>query len=270
MNSPTPGHDSTASRRRALPWVLLAFTLVVIAAVFALVLFPGGRVDAGPGDPSAEGPSSTADPASPTPDPTDAPSDDPTDDPVDDPTAAPSDAPTDAPGTSTPTPDPSDSPSPTDAPGSGAPSGGAITTAPGKLREDEASELITLAVAPVPESVTTDSQLSDALSDVAIDAYAEELEAQWLELSSQGWAMTGSPVVTELEISELDASSDPVTAEISACIDSSDVSMTDADGEPIGDPSATTPRALHLFTMVQADDGSWRVAAHSFPDDPRC
>ena len=266
MNSPTPGHDSTASRRRALPWVLLALTLVVIAAVLALVLIPGGRVDAGPGDPSAEEPSSTADPSSPTPDTTDAPSDDPTDAPDDDPTDAPSDAPTDDPGTSTPAPGPSDSPSPTDAPGSGAPSGGAISTTPGKLREDEASELIALAVAPVPESVTTDSQLSD----VAIDAYAEELEAQWLELSSQGWAMTGSPVVAELEISELDASSDPVTAEISACIDSSDVSMTDADGEPIGDPSATMPRALHLFTMVQADDGSWRVAAHSFPDDPRC
>ena len=266
MNSPTPGHDSTASRRRALPWVLLALTLVVIAAVLALVLIPGGRVDAGPGDPSAEEPSSTADPSSPTPDTTDAPSDDPTDAPDDDPTDAPSDAPTDDPGTSTPAPGPSDSPSPTDAPGSGAPSGGAISTTPGELREDEASELIALAVAPVPESVTTDSQLSD----VAIDAYAEELEAQWLELSSQGWAMTGSPVVAELEISELDASSDPVTAEISACIDSSDVSMTDADGEPIGDPSATMPRALHLFTMVQADDGSWRVAAHSFPDDPRC
>lgn len=262
MSSPTSGPDSTASRRRALPWLLLALAMVAIVAVLALVLIPGGRVDAGPGDPTTDGPSSSTDPTSPTDDPSRAPSDDPSN--------SPSDDPSDAPGTSTTGPDPTDSPSPTDPPASGAPSGGAVSTAPGELDEEEASELITLAVAPVPESVSTDSQLSDSLSDVAIDAYAEELEAQWLELSTQGWSMSGEPTVAELDITTLDDTSTPVTAEVSACIDSSDMRMTDADGELIGDQSATMPRALHLFTMVQADDGTWRVAAHSFPDDPRC
>ena len=270
MSSPTSGPDSTASRRRALPWLLLALAMVAIVAVLALVLIPGGRVDAGPGDPTTDGPSSSTDPTSPTDDPSRAPSDDPSNSPSDDPSDSPSDDPSDAPGTSTPGPDPTDSPSPTDPPESGAPSGGAVSTAPGELDEEEASELITLAVAPVPESVTTDSQLSDSLCDVAIDAYAEELEAQWLELSSQGWSMSGEPTVAELDITTLDDTSSPVTAEVSACIDSSDMRMTDADGELIGDQSATMPRALHLFTMVQADDGTWRVAAHSFPDDPRC
>lgn len=262
MSSPAPDPAPAASRRRVVLWLALALALVVMAVLLALVLVPGGRVDAGPADPSTDEPTSTADPASPTTDPTDGPSDDPTDDATDDPT--------DAPGTSTPTPDPTDSPTPTDPPATGTPSGGAVSTAPGQLDEEEASELIALAVAPVPASVTTDSQLSASLSDVAIDAYAEELEAQWLELSSQGWSLTGSPTVAELEITALDDSSNPVTAEVSACIDSSDMRMTDADGEPIGDPSAMTPQALHLFTMVQAEDGSWRVAAHSFPDDPRC
>ena len=57
---------------------------------------------------------------------------------------------------------------------------------------------------------------------------------------------------------------------MTACIDSSAVSILDAAGAPIGDDSAKMPRALHLFTLVQGADDIWRIANHSFPNDPTC
>ena len=174
---PTPA-TTHRIRHRALPWVLFALTLVVIAAVLALVLIPGGRVDAGPGDPSAEEPSSTADPSSrrrtrPTHLRTIR--------------RMPRRRPDRCPSGAPPMIRHLDAGSrPLGLPLSGCPE--AVPPRAGASPQPGSSaragvELIALAVAPVPESVTTDSQLSDALSDVAIDAYAGA-EAQWLELSS--------------------------------------------------------------------------------------
>ncbi|MFK4762369.1 hypothetical protein ACI3KS_15670 [Microbacterium sp. ZW T5_45] len=143
-------------------------------------------------------------------------------------------------------------------------------TAVGTIDDDEALATIETALAAPISTAGTSADLDALLKDVAVDAYAEELEAQWQELASQGWSITGTPVLVSSSVTSLTADTDPPTAQVTACIDSSAVEMLDAAGAPIGDDSAKTPRALHLFTLVQGSDDIWRIAAHSFPNDPTC
>lgn len=276
MSSSGPQSSSPARRRRVFPWLLMvaALSVFTLATIFQIT---GSRLIAGPGGPTpsvSDGPSD-----SPTEAPTDAP---PTDDspsdgsPSSDPTTAtppptegePSNDPSDSPGTATPSapaapstparPDPSSAPQ------------AVVSTAPGELSEDDATALVEIAVVPPLDEVDTEQALDSALVDVVIDSYAEELHAQWLELTSQGWTLTGAPTVQSLEITALDDNSQPVTAEVLVCIDSSDVRIVDADGNVVGDPEAVMARAQHRFTMIQADDGIWRISSHAFPDAPEC
>lgn len=143
-------------------------------------------------------------------------------------------------------------------------------TVTGELDADEATVTVEKALAAPIGTAGTSADLEALLADIAVESYAADLEAQWQELISQGWSVEGSPTVLTSEVTTLTSDSDPPTAEITACIDSSAVSVLDADGDPIGDDSAKTPRALHLFTLVQGNDDIWRIADHSFPNDPTC
>jgi len=143
-------------------------------------------------------------------------------------------------------------------------------TAAGELADDEALTIVETALAASLSGIGTPEDLDALLQDIAVDDYAAELEAQWLELSSQGWTVTGAPTLVDAEVTSLDLDADQPVAQVTACVDSSDVEMLDAADARIGDPAATTPRALHLFTLVQDDDGAWRISAHSFPNDPTC
>lgn len=275
MSSSDPQSSSPARRRRVFPWLLMvaALSVFTLATIF---LITGSRLIAGPGGPT---PSVSDGPSDSTEAPTDAP---PTDDspsdgsPSSDPTTAtppptegePSNDPSDSPGTATPSapaapstparPDPSSAPQ------------AVVSTAPGELSEEDATALVEIAVVPPLDEVGTEQALDSALAGVVIDSYAEELHAQWLELTSQGWTLTGAPTVQSLEITALDDTSQPVTAEVLVCIDSSDVRIVDADGNVVGDPEAVMARAQHRFTMIQADDGIWRISSHAFPDAHEC
>lgn len=164
-----------------------------------------------------------------------------------------------SPGAAAPTPTVTASPAPAAPP-----------TETGEIDDEEALLTIETALAAPIGTVGTSADLEALLKNIAVDSYAAELEAQWQELISQGWSIKGSPTLVTSEVTSLTADSDPPTAQITACIDSSAVSILDADGNPIGDDSAKTPRALHLFTLVQGDDDVWRIANHSFPNDPTC
>ena len=255
VHASSPQSTTAPAGRRALRWSLILLTLISVGALLTFPLLPEGPGTAGPGgppSPSTDGPSSTPDDAPTATDPTpDNPSDGPTDPggptPSDPPSAAPSNPPS--------------SNAPPDAPG---------PAADGELDEDSATEVISTAIETPLDSADTADALDVALADIAVEGYAAELESQWLELTSQGWSQTGSPQVESLEIISLETESDPVAAQVVACIDSSDVITVDASGAPIGDSSATSPRALHHFTMVQGEDGIWRISSHSFPDDPSC
>lgn len=133
---------------------------------------------------------------------------------------------------------------------------------------DAASAEALLAAALTPPNSAGASEVVDlerAFADIAADAFQEEIESEWLELSSSGWSITGERVVNELEITDLDDR----TATIVACIDSSDVALIDAAGHPVGSESAGPVRAQHIFTLAK-HDGAWRVTDRTFPDDPTC
>ncbi|WP_217181696.1 hypothetical protein [Streptomyces sp. AC495_CC817] len=139
-----------------------------------------------------------------------------------------------------------------------------------ELDDADASDVLETALAVPIATVGTDVDLAELLKNIAVGSYSKELEAQWQELISQGWTMSGTPTIVSSEVTALDTDSSPPTASVTACIDSSDVAMLDSAGAPIGDASAQMPRALHLFTLTQGDDGIWRISSHSFPNDPKC
>jgi hypothetical protein len=139
-----------------------------------------------------------------------------------------------------------------------------------ELDDSDAFDVLEAALAVPIASVGTDADLSELLKNIAVGSYSEELDAQWQELVAQGWTMSGAPIIVSSEVTALDTGTSPPTASVTACIDSSNVSMLDSEGKPIGDASAQMPRALHLFTLTQGDDGIWRISSHSFPNDPKC
>lgn len=135
-----------------------------------------------------------------------------------------------------------------------------------ELEPSDAESLV--AVALTSPGQPADVQLDDLaalFTDIAADSYASELEAQWAELAENGWSIEGEQRIDDLEIVSLDGTQ----ATVAACIDASDVTMVDASGETIGADRARAPRAQHLFTLTR-EDGIWRVADRTFPDDPSC
>ena len=140
----------------------------------------------------------------------------------------------------------------------------------GPLEDDGAAALVEAALdVPDAEKAPDEERLGAEFADIAAGSYLAELESTWLELEANGWSYTGAPRVDGLEILSLDEKATPATAELRACIDSTDVALVDADGERIGAAADAQPRAAHLFSLVREDD-TWRVAARTFPDDPTC
>jgi hypothetical protein len=166
-------------------------------------------------------------------------------------------------------PEPAPSPAPSGPPASPSPSE-PFRPVTGELEDDAAAGLVEAAlVVPDAAAAPDEGELKTLLADIAAGSYRAELEAQWLELEANGWSYTGAPTVTALEILALEEDAEPATAQLRACIDSSDVTLVDAEGEPVGSPEGVMPEAAHLFSLVREDD-TWRVTARTFPDDPTC
>lgn len=244
MSGDISGGKNGARRGIRTRWIVLAMLVVCVVALIITMVVRSGQITAGgPGDPS-----STAQPA-------------------DDPSWAPDPGSTTNPitGEDPTTPAPSSGPT-----SSGTPAPAAGPAEPGALSPASATDVLSKALAAPVTSADSADDLDAELKNVAVGSYSAELQAQWQEYTSQGWTVSGSPTVESAKISRLDADADPPTAEVVACVDSSDVVVKDAEGRPVGGTSAMSPRALHQYTLVQGDDGVWRISAHSFPNDPTC
>lgn len=133
-------------------------------------------------------------------------------------------------------------------------------------------ELATTTVSDVLGSVAglVDASGTADLDGIPVEATGlmrAELEAQLLELESNAWVVTGSPVVETLEIVDGDPSGSAGPLTVRACVDSSAVVLARADGGAL--PASTTPRAWNLFTLTPTEDG-WRLSDHGYPADPSC
>ncbi|MDO8383766.1 MAG: hypothetical protein Q7T17_12420 [Microbacterium sp.] len=140
-------------------------------------------------------------------------------------------------------------------------------TEPGALDDQSAQtvlETVLTAVATTPSSADPTA----VLANVAEGSYLNELAAQFQELDANGWTMVGEPVVESTVVTSLNLEAAPATATVSACIDSSGVTMLDSAGVPFVGQS--TPRSTHLFGVSQGADGSWKITSHRFPDDAAC
>lgn len=184
--------------------------------------------------------------------------------------ADPSDAPTPSPATPIPSPTAAQTPTPTPT-GTSSSTGTAAppVTTQGRIDNDDAEELVGSYVERAATADPDDPHAAEQVAAIAGDGIIAELQADLLELDSNGWTRTGTPRVVSASVTEQDDTVDPPTATVEACIDSSDVRVIDSAGDPLP-TSPASARALNLYTVSQQDDGSWILVSHSFPNDPAC
>lgn len=245
---------SQPARRRIRPLIaaVSGITLVAVLGVILVVVGPWSSGD----EPSAGGSTGTQEPADP-PSTTEQPSTPGTADPSDPGSGAPD---------STPSSDPAD-PTPS-SPGTSGGSGSAVVTQ-SPIAEDGAEKVVVSYLSAISELEPDTPDVSAHVGGIAGEDLIEEAEADLLELESNGWERTGAPVVVSVMVTEQEQDAAPPTATVEACIDSSDVQVLDASGEPLPkDPGAA--RALNIYHLEQNEDGSWIVASRTFPSNPSC
>lgn len=117
----------------------------------------------------------------------------------------------------------------------------------------------------VPE---VDAQTKDKINKAATGAAADEFLAQALEYGVNGWSQEGSSkIVGEPKLA--DTTFNGKKAKImQVCVDSSAVKVKDSAGN-IMTPDHGPKRSLNIFTLVQ-ENGTWKIAAHDFPNNPDC
>lgn len=103
------------------------------------------------------------------------------------------------------------------------------------------------------------------LSSVLTASALEEFDAQAVEWSRDGTHVTGTPTLEDVHILSDDGAGN-VT--VSACVDSSSVSVLNDAGTSLTDDTTMT-RALTYFQFVK-DGENWKLSGVSFPDDPTC
>jgi hypothetical protein len=147
-----------------------------------------------------------------------------------------------------------------------APKPSPVIAPPGVITKELATTMVTgfVASAAAPRSIDA----PDQLSTVAKGAILAEIENMDEELASNGWTLSGKPVVKSVTIVSTNLTGAPPTALVQACIDSSKVATLDSSGRPVG-KATDSPPALNLYSLQQ-DAGVWRVVARTFPNDPAC
>lgn len=107
----------------------------------------------------------------------------------------------------------------------------------------------------------------DDLAQVATGPMLAELEAQLVELDSQGWTQEGAPELSEVTVISGDGTEGD-TLVIEACVDYSAVVYRQSDGSEL--PANPTPRSRNIFTLTAGDDGAWVLQNRELTDDPAC
>lgn len=87
------------------------------------------------------------------------------------------------------------------------------------------------------------------------------------EYAEYGWSVRGRPRLVGLRV--VARTSTPRTLTVAVCMDSSEVSVLDSNGDPAGPRANKTARSLNILTLVRAH-GRWLVSDQTFPDDPSC
>lgn len=98
-------------------------------------------------------------------------------------------------------------------------------------------------------------------------AFRSEVEAERLEFAAEGWTREGRYTVSDVQLLSAEPSDAPTALLVSACVDSSSLTVRHADGEPL--LASTVPPVTTYFALERGAD-AWVVAGRSYPNDPRC
>lgn len=110
---------------------------------------------------------------------------------------------------------------------------------------------------------------ADELAALATGPAQGALLADAAEFEENGWHQEGTPTIASLNVTSYDPDAAPQQMTVSACIDSSDVQILTANGDPVRAGGGAS-RSLNILTLIRSDDGNWLVTKVSFPDDPTC
>lgn len=137
------------------------------------------------------------------------------------------------------------------------------------INKSAATQILGTYLKAVPKIDPDTKNVKKIVSNIAGTAIQQELASQLSELSSNGWTLNGTPVVTSAKIISKHLNATPPSVTVKACVDSTHVMTLDAKGKKVGS-GPPAPPAYNIYELHQQPDGSWRLASHSFPDNPTC
>ncbi|MFI7579586.1 hypothetical protein [Kocuria kalidii] len=124
--------------------------------------------------------------------------------------------------------------------------------------------------APGPQEPTElDPAAVAAAEESASGAALQEVVASLTEFEHQGWEQRGVPVVVGRPVLAPLPAEGGDAARVTVCLDSSQVTVVDRDGEVVRGPQKDR-RALHNYDLFREPGQSWQVVQHGFPNDPTC
>lgn len=105
--------------------------------------------------------------------------------------------------------------------------------------------------------------MSALLTGVALEDFENQREE---------WAVTQLHQVGDAEIvsTEIEATDDPAAVVARVCVDSSAVDVEDQNGTVVNADIPRDELRSLMLTTFRLEDGTWKLAEQSFPDDPRC
>ncbi len=113
------------------------------------------------------------------------------------------------------------------------------------------------------EDPTVEVDLSEILTDTAL----EDFDNQRVEMATNDLHQTGKATIVSTEI---EPGAEPETALAKVCVDSTKVEVLD-DAESVVNEEVAPEhnRTLTLATFAH-EDGVWKLAEQTYPDDPNC
>lgn len=108
-----------------------------------------------------------------------------------------------------------------------------------------------------------DGVIGDDLQAIADEALADQLQALAYEYADYGWEAIGQVKVLSVDVVETDSES----YQVLACLDSSELKVTDQGGHQVNSEDSTP--TMNLFTMEERE-GHWVLTDQTFPEELNC
>lgn len=121
---------------------------------------------------------------------------------------------------------------------------------------------------PVKEDIVLDSPSIGQIKKIATGSAADEFTASAQEFGTSGWKQEGkAKFVGKPVLSDITYQGQPAK-QLEVCVDSSKVVIKDSANNLLKSKKAHS-RSINIFTLVQ-ENGSWKIAYRTMPDNPDC